>query len=112
LRHGVRVVEEEDRNLLVQVLAHVDRSMDKVRRLVPVCLARANTEVIPLPAVAVFHREGVTAENHTDTVKRVAVPRSRLARREGQAAHQGRVASMQDLLEHCSALTVDDERAA
>jgi len=54
LRHRVRSVEQEDRNLLVGLLADIQRPMNTGTRLVPLNLTGRDLNALALASVAVF----------------------------------------------------------
>ena len=54
LRHCVRLVEQENRNLLIVQLADIHRPMHAGARLLPLNLPRRDLDALALASVAVF----------------------------------------------------------
>src|SRR5262249_20734092 len=98
LRVGVRIIEEEDRNLLVWFPADVKASVHAVGRLIPVGLARSNWESLPWPALAVLDRQGITAQNDRDSVVGVAMPRRPPTRSQALAPDENGAPSAKNFL--------------
>ncbi len=92
LSHGVGVVEEEDRDLLVWIGSDVHAAMHAVGRLVPVRVPGHEVELEPLAPITVFDREGAATQNHRHAVKRIAMPGHRLTGRQKHAPHERRPA--------------------
>lgn len=69
LGHSVGMVEEEDGDLLVRLLADVHAAMNAVGRLVPVNLARPELDPLGGATIAVFNGEGVATQNHSYPMK-------------------------------------------
>jgi len=99
LRHRVRAVEQEDRDLLVGLLADIHGAMNALGRFFPVHLSRRDLDA--LAAVAIFNREEIATQNHSDPVKRIAMPRHCLAGSKAQAAHHSCSVVYDDFVRHC-----------
>jgi hypothetical protein len=84
LRLCARVIEEEDGDLLVRLLTHIDTAVNPIRRLVPVRLPSGDIKVIALATISVFDGECIASEDHRHPMKWITVPRHRLAGREAQ----------------------------
>ena len=93
------MVEKEDGDLLVGLLADVDTAVKTVGRLVPTRLPRTDLEPFAL-AVAVFNPEGTAPQDHGYPMKRVAVPVHGLAGGETQATNKGRSALKESFFRH------------
>src|SRR5262249_29673487 len=98
LRVGIRIIEEEDRNLLVWFPADVKAAVHAVGRLIPVRLARSHWESLPWRAVAVLDRQGITAQNNRDSVVRVPMPRRPPTRSQALAPDENGAPSPQNFL--------------
>jgi hypothetical protein len=94
------MVEKEDGDLLVGLLADVDTAVKTVGRLVPTRLPGTDLEPFALAAVAVFNPEGIAPQDHGYPMKRVAVPVHCLAGGESQATNNGRSALKESFLRH------------
>ena len=94
------MVEKEDGDLVIGLLADVDTSVNSIRRLVPTRLPRTDLEPIALAAITVFDRKSVTPQDHGYPMKRVAVPVHGLAGGETQATNKGRSALKEPFLGH------------
>lgn len=92
------MVEKEDGNLLVRLLAHVDAAVNPFGRLVPIHLARRNREAMSRASVAVFDGEGIATEDRRDAMKRIAMPRRALA--GPKTANQRRAAAEENFAGH------------
>jgi hypothetical protein len=100
LRHGVWPVEQEDGDLLVRLLAHVHGAVKALRRLLPSHLSRRDLDAMALAAIAILDQEDVATQDNGDALKRVAMPRHRLARSQAQPAHQGGFVLEKDFVGH------------
>jgi hypothetical protein len=94
------MVEKEDGDLLIRLLAHVDASMNTLRRFVPTRLPRTDLEPFAVAAIAVFDREGIAPQDHGHPMKWVTVPVHGLARGETQATNKGRSALKESFVRH------------
>jgi len=94
------MVEKEDGDLLVGLLADVDTAVKTVGRLVPTRLPGTDLEPFALAAVAVFNPEGIAPQDHGYPMKRVAVPVHGLAGGETQATNKSRSALKESFLRH------------
>ena len=100
LRNSVRAVEKEDRDLLVGLSADIHAPMNPFGGLVPIDLSRLELEAIRWPPVAVFDCQRIASENHRHAVKRIAMPRHGLPRRETETANENCSMLVQRLLDH------------
>lgn len=94
------MVEKEDGDLLIGLLADVDTSVNSIRRLVPARLPRTDLEPIALAAIAVFDRKSVTPQDHGYPMKWVTVPAHGLPGREAQPTDEGCSALKEPFLGH------------
>jgi len=60
------MVQEEDCNLFVRLLANIHSAVNAASRLVPAHLPRRNLQAMTLTSVAVFDSEGITGQDHGD----------------------------------------------
>jgi len=102
LRHRVRAVEQENRNLLVGLLADIHRPVVTGTRLLPIDLARRDFDALDFASVAVLNRQGIPAQHHCDSMEGIAMPRHGLAGSEAEAAHHRGSAIKQDFVGHGS----------
>jgi hypothetical protein len=87
LRHGVRAVEHEDRDLLVGLLADIHRTMNTGARLLPLDLSRRNPHAMALSSIPVLDQEHISAQHHCHSLKWIAMPRHSLAGSKAQTPH-------------------------
>lgn len=87
LRHCVWAVEEENRDLLVRLLANIHCPTNAGTRLFPLDLSGRNLNSQALTALAVFNRQQITSQYYGDTVKRIAMPRHGFAGCKAQPTH-------------------------
>jgi len=74
--------------------------MHPIRWLVPVDLSRAETEAQRGPAVAVFDRHRIAAENDRDSVEWITVPWRGFSGREDLPPDESGSAVVQDVVYH------------
>ena len=79
LRHGVRAVEQEDRDLFVGLLADVHSAVNSVGWLLPVNLFRRDLNALALAAVTVLNGEEIASQDQRHSMKWIAMPRHSLA---------------------------------
>ena len=94
------MVKKEDGDLLVDLPANVDGTMDAIGRLLPMCLAWGDCNVLGLVPILVFDMQRVATQDHGDPVEGVAMPRCSLAGREAQPSNQVVSAMVKHLLGH------------
>jgi hypothetical protein len=94
------MVEKEDGDLFVRLVAHIDASVETVRRLVPTRLPRTDLEPIALAAITVFDGESVAPQDHGYPMKWVTVPVHGLPGREAQPTDEGCSALKEPFLRH------------
>jgi hypothetical protein len=75
----VGAVKEEDRDLLVRLLADIDSAVNPFGRLIPIRLPRRDLESMALATIAVLDCEGIAAQDNRYPMKWIAVPGHRLA---------------------------------
>jgi hypothetical protein len=56
-----RVIEEENGDLLVRLLTHIDAAVNPVRRLIPVRLPSRDVKAVALATIALFDGECIAA---------------------------------------------------
>jgi hypothetical protein len=100
LRHRVGTVKEEDRNLVVWLVADVDGTMNSGGGLVPIRLAGADLDATGVAAIAVLDCQGIAAHHNSHPVERVAVPSCGFARLKAQSTNEAGSALMEYLLDH------------
>jgi len=109
LRHRVRAVEQEDRDLLVGLLADVHSPMYAVTRLFPLDLSRRNLDALTLAAIAAFNRDEIAAQDHGNAVKWIAMPRHGFAGRKSKPAHHGGSVMKEGFVRRCFAASPNRE---
>jgi len=87
LRHGIRAVKQENRDLLIHLLADVHGTVNTGAGFLPIDLSRRDLDSHAVTAIAVFDREQITTQHHCNTMKRIAVPRHSLAKSKAQTSH-------------------------
>jgi hypothetical protein len=61
LRHRVRAVEQEDRDLLVGLLADIHSAVNALSWLLPVNLPRRNPDLMTLSSIPILNAEEIDA---------------------------------------------------
>jgi hypothetical protein len=100
LRHRIWPAEQEDGDLLVRLLPHVYGAVNALGGLLPFHLSRRDLDAMALAAIAILDQENIPTEDNGDALKRVAMPRHRLARSQAQPAHQGGSVLEKDFVGH------------
>ena len=94
------MIEEEHRDFFVRLLADINGTMDAIARLVPIRLARGDSDAMRLATISVLDRESIAAHGNRDPMIRVAVPRCSLAWGEMESSNERRSAPIKHLLGH------------
>ena len=94
------MVEEEDRDLLVENLTDVHAAMNPVGRLIPIRLSWPDRESIAFSGVAILDLEGISRQHNRHPMERIGMPGHRLARCEAHSTDQRRLALEESLLAH------------
>ena len=73
------VVEQENRDLLIRLLAHIHRPMNTGARFLPLDLPRRDLNVVALASVTILNGEEIASQDHCHSLKWIAVPRHTLS---------------------------------
>jgi hypothetical protein len=98
LRVCVRVIQEKRSDFLKRFLADVHRAVDAIARLNPIHFSNRHLPLESFSAIAELDGEQVAAQDDGHTMKGIAMPGRRLARRQALPPDQVIPAMMQHLL--------------
>jgi hypothetical protein len=102
---GSGMLEKEDGNFLVDLLAHIHRTMHVIGWLIPINLSRREFNAMARRSVTVLDPQGIAVENDRNAMARITVPRRALTGFEAHPANQGCLAPVEDFLGHSLALS-------
>jgi hypothetical protein len=111
LRDIVRVGEKKDRDLLVWHLTYINSAVSGIARLVPINLARCDSDVLHRTPVAKLDSQNIALEDDRHTMEWISMPPCGLARRKKQAPYNRRPSMMECLLNHRAAPSSDSPRS-
>jgi hypothetical protein len=100
LRNRVRTVKQENRDLLVGLLADVNRWVDTGTRFFPIYLSRRNINAQAPASIAVLNRKQVAFLNDCHPLKWIAMPSHRLTGSQMQTTHHRGPAMKHDFVCH------------
>jgi hypothetical protein len=102
LRYRVGAVEEEDGDLLVRLIAHIYRTVNALRRLLPLYLSGPDFDAMTLASITILYQESVSSQYDGNPAHGVVVPRHSFSRRQTQPANQSSSALKKNLVGHFS----------
>jgi hypothetical protein len=94
------MIKEEDRDLFIRLLSDIHRAVCTVQWLIPTHLASFHRHSQHFATVAEFDPDLVARKDHTDAMKRVAMPGQRLTGRQPLPALECRAAAKENFVGH------------
>jgi hypothetical protein len=98
LRHCVRPIQEKSHDFFEDLVADIHSAVKAIGRFYPIHFADSNLPRLSFSAVAELDVEQIAAQDHSQTMKGIAMPRRRFPRRQPLSPNQVISAMMQHLL--------------